>query len=85
MARSRRPEREGPGGEGEGGEGGAGADGGVKDGREGNKDEAAGGTERRKENQGSGGAAGLRAILKEEGGKAERKSASAGPLPIFSS
>ena len=60
VARSRRPEKEEPGGE---------AEGGVEDGREGNKDEPAGGTERRKVNQGSRGAAGLRAILKEEGGK----------------
>ena len=60
VARSRRPEKEEPGGE---------AEGGVEDGREGNKDEPAGGTEMRKVNQGSRGAAGLRAILKEEGGK----------------
>ena len=77
MARSRRPEREEPGGEGAGGGGGhgAGAGEGVGDGREDNEDEAAGGAGtitppgRRKENQGSRGAAGLRAILKEEGGR----------------
>ena len=60
MARSRRPEKEEPEGEG-----------GVEDGREGDKDEPDEETGRKREKQGSRGAAGLRAILKEEAGKGE--------------
>ena len=62
MARSRRPEKEEPEGEGEGG---------VEDGREGDKDEPDDEMGRRREKQGSRGAAGLRAILDEEAGKGE--------------